>query len=168
MKRGVRPVSGTLDMTMLDGVVMNVIDMASEIVVVDDDVFPETALPEASFTSGATHRRTILVVRHPSRKTGFYLRPSVDVVVITGRKSPNDMHMVRHYNDCEHFKGASSVRRTKRCSKIVDTLRQQSAAPFEQVDGEEKGAARHTCTSIIGHPRKMACDNVRFYRSNTL
>ena len=50
MKRGVWPVGHSRYVTMLDGIVMNVIDVALKIRIITYQMLPKSALPNCSFT----------------------------------------------------------------------------------------------------------------------
>ena len=51
MERGVGPINDTLDVPMLNWIVVNIVDVSFEIVLIAYQVFPEPPLPKASLTS---------------------------------------------------------------------------------------------------------------------
>ena len=57
MERRVRPLAHARDKAMLDRLDMNGIDVALEIPVITDGVFPETTLPKREFSIAVAHDR---------------------------------------------------------------------------------------------------------------
>lgn len=54
MERRMRPIAGSLHVTMLDRVVVDVIEMMMPIFLIADDMFPIAALPDAAFATPLT------------------------------------------------------------------------------------------------------------------
>lgn len=48
-----RPIGGSGDISVFNGIVMDVIDVAAKIVIVAESMFPKPALPYAAFTLAA-------------------------------------------------------------------------------------------------------------------
>ena len=91
VEAGVGPVGGALDESVFDGVVVDVVDVATKIVRVADQVFPITALPQAAFAtrqaiSGAAFHRG-----QSAREAGLDPRPSDCIVGIAPWQPPQAM-----------------------------------------------------------------------------
>lgn len=59
----------------------------------------------------------------------------------------------------ERHEGAGGASGVEGIAQHIDMLYQQTTPPFEQVDGEEVGAARHTGTTIIRHAASRLARN---------
>lgn len=87
MDRRPPPVEGIRDQTVLDWVMVDVIDVASQILVVSDQVFPEAPLPEVVFAAPiATERHTLAQER--ARKSRLDRPPASREVSISFRQRP--------------------------------------------------------------------------------
>jgi hypothetical protein len=69
-----------------------------------------------------------------------------------GRGTSDAMEMIGQYDDRIDGEVATPARLGKHRAQVVDMLRQQPPATFEQGDGEEEGSARDNCANVSGHP----------------
>jgi len=51
MERGVRPIDGSLDVAMLNRIVVNIVNVSLKIILIAYQVFPKPPLPKGSFMS---------------------------------------------------------------------------------------------------------------------
>src|SRR4249919_3060905 len=119
-------------------------------------MLPIAALPDSPLTTGHAPDAPPLVDRQATGKAGLDLRPAIGVVRITRRQSPQAMQVIRQDHDRQHLERPCRTRSSERRPQIVDPIDQQPAAPFQQVDGEEVGAAWHPHAAIVRHPRNVA------------
>jgi len=83
-----RPVAGKFDVAVLDRIEMDVIEMATQIVLVPDQMFPISSLPDPTFTFPDPRLAPVLATCNVPRKPGFDLRPAHGKVIIPGRQGP--------------------------------------------------------------------------------
>jgi hypothetical protein len=74
---------------MLDRIPMNVINMPLEILVVANQAFPVSLLPDAALTPVDAAGGSSFTDRYGPRKPGLDQRPSGLVVRVIGRQGPN-------------------------------------------------------------------------------
>ncbi len=91
-----RPVGGTSDITVFDGVVMDVIDVVVKVVFVLQGVFPKPPLPYATLAFALATGVDAFGFGNASGKSGFDQHPAGRVIGIIGWQSENSMQMVRH------------------------------------------------------------------------
>ena len=93
----------TASQAVLDGIVVNIIDMMHQVRFAADSVFPESFLSDAPFPVMITRMRDfgfLTAVSQPRfGKPAFYASPPSGEIVIIFRQFPNAMDMVRQKND---------------------------------------------------------------------
>lgn len=98
---------------MLDGIIVDVIEVGLEIVLVFESVFPKASLPNAPsllilFAGGDLHIPAA-VRQEPRRKTLLDDAPATRIVGIAARQRPNRMQMIGQQHDCIQFKWPVSL-----------------------------------------------------------
>jgi hypothetical protein len=91
-ERRIRPLRGGCGQTMLDGVVMDVIDIPPPIVLVPDSMFPEPALPDVFFTGA------FAVCADALGDVIFDFPPTPGKIVVVFRQLPKAMEVVGQYD----------------------------------------------------------------------
>ena len=96
-----------------------------EIIVVLDGVFPETMLPDTTFTVLQTIRSQISFLSASvaifPRKLLFYLLPSSGIVIITRRELPHCVKMIRQQHDSQQIKRLSYQLQADRFMEAIST-----------------------------------------------
>ncbi len=143
-------------LTAFDRVVMDVIDMSTEIIIVTNQMLPIASLPDTSLPAGDAPFASPFIPGQTTRETCLDLCPAIGIVGITGRQTPHAMQVIGQHHDRQHIERPSRLRRPERGTQIVHPLHQQPATALQQIDGEETGAAGHTDATIVRHPRSVA------------
>lgn len=164
MERRMRPVGHAGDMPVLHRVVVDVIDMAAQVVRVADQVFPVAALPDAAFATRDAVGGTAFAGGQSSREAGLDLRPAIGVVGVALRQSPHAMQVVRQDHPGQQDEWTRRLGRAEGIAQQADVLQQQPAPPFKQVDGEETGTARHPDATIVRHAGSVPGWSMRRHR----
>jgi len=102
-----RPIGNAADPSVLDRIPMDIIHMPVEILIVADQVLPEAALPNATFTSSRPAFGNPFGFFYSTRELAFDQIPTSGKICIIRRKSPNAMQMVRQNDDRFHAEGPS-------------------------------------------------------------
>lgn len=130
---------------------MDVVDMARQIIVITDQVFPKTPLPDSAFPFRRAGSGYPLALRNPPRKSAFDLVPAGCIVAISRRQRPDGMHVLRQRypgNDLERMLRADGP---NRFTQLVDMFNQQAPPPIRQIDGKEIGGPADQGASV-SHP----------------
>lgn len=102
-KARIWPLMWTANQTVLDRIVVNIIDMMHQVNFAADSVFPESLLPDTPFPVMIPRLRDfgfLTAVSQPCfGKPAFYTSPPSGEIVIIFRQFPNTMNMVRQKND---------------------------------------------------------------------
>src|ERR1022692_789637 len=86
MKRGMPPLRHSPHPAMLDRIVVKVIHMLPVVILVTQQMFPITALPDTPLASALTYVASIFRTRDGERKSSLDDLPSQCKVVIAGRQ----------------------------------------------------------------------------------
>ena len=113
-------------MTMLDRIEMNVIDVALEIPVVLNRMFPESTLPDATFAFLLTAARYRLSYRQNARKVRFDQPPPSREIVIPVRERPNGMDMIGQHDDCIGCERMATTGVGERAAQCIDVIDEQT------------------------------------------
>jgi hypothetical protein len=143
MERGIRPIADAGDQAVLDRIDIAIRDVAAEILIVADQVFPKPALPDASFAARNAHRASRLGVGDGFRKDDFDQPPAQRKIGVDGRQRPNRMDMIGQHHHSVDRKRAARLRKPRRRAQRVDMVRQKAASLVQQIDSEEPASARH-------------------------
>ena len=97
-KRRIRPVTHSRDMPMFYGIEMNVVDVTGKVQFVANRVLPITPLPDATFASGETYGRSLLIPRNRFRKRNLDRFPTGRLVNVTRWKCPDTIHVIGQHH----------------------------------------------------------------------
>ncbi len=136
---------------VLDQVDVTILDVASEILMVADQVLPKPTLPDASFAARHAHRASPLGVGNRLGKIDFDQPPAQRKIGIAGRQRPNRVDMIGQHHHGVDRKRVARLREPRRRAQRADIVRQKAASPVQQIDGEEPASARHQGTAIVRH-----------------
>ena len=150
MERRMRPIADARDQAVLDRIDITVLDVAAEILVVADQVFPKPTLPDASFAARKAHRASQLGLRNGFGEVDFDQPPTQRKIGVAGRQRPNRVDMIGQHHHGVDRKGVARPRKPRRLAQHVDIVRQK-ASPVQQIDGEEPASAGYKGTAIIRH-----------------
>jgi hypothetical protein len=137
MKAAVGPVRNSLNMSMLYGIEVDVVDMAREISVIADRVLPIATLPDAFFSL----RRLALRARDglkPPGKTAFYQAPSNGKIRIMLRQSPECVEMIGQNANRNRAKWTTFLNSTVGPPQPIDFFDQQIARSVGKNDQKKK------------------------------
>ena len=150
-----RPIGGKSNVAVLDRIEMDVIEMAVQIVLVPDQMFPIASLPNPTFTLPDPRPTPVLITCNVPRKPGLDLRPAHGKVIIPGRQGPQAMQVFEEYDDGVELERSRTARRHERSTQGVDVLDQHCRATFGQVDREKIGASGGPMAKIVRHDHNI-------------
>ena len=150
MISGVRPVCDVSHVTVFDGVEMHVVHMGEVVFVVADDVFPVSALPDASFMSCQLRCASMFRGGNASRECAFDQPPAPGVVSIPGGEFNDAVKMLRQNHPRVDMKGVALPDGRHASLERINMLGQKLIFMSSlQGDSEEIGATRQPHTSIV-------------------
>src|SRR5215216_5952806 len=94
METTVRPIAHARDVSVLDGIVVNVIDVALEVGLVTDGVLPIAALPNSFVALGDFAQRPPSIAGKRPRKAAFDQVPTSRKICIVIWQRPDGVQMV--------------------------------------------------------------------------
>lgn len=112
-------------MAVLDGIKMDVVKMPRVVVLVSDDVFDESALPDAALALGSpTFRvgRGVDAASKAGREAAFDQSPPCGIVIIAARQRPHHVQMLRQDHRCIDMKRSIRPHRRDRPAEQIDML----------------------------------------------
>ncbi len=152
VKAGVGPIGGTTDEAVLDRVVMDVIDVVAVIGFIPNQVLPISTLPDAAFATSLTYGRSMFGDGYLLAESLLDPPPAAGEITVSGREGGDAMQMVGQDDPCVDPEASPSCGVHDGMLEEVQSPDQQViAAPFQQVHGEEVGAALVPKASVIGH-----------------
>ena len=151
-----RPVRDAGDVAMLLRIDMDVVDAPAQVVFVANPLFPVAALPDAAFGFFPAALREPLTGWKGAREVALDVAPAGSVVVVALGQAPGAMQMVGQDRPGEQGERSGGMGHLERFAQGVEVVDEQRAPAFQQIDGEEVGAARHPDASIVGHTRNIA------------
>ena len=152
MNAGMRPIDRVAYVAMLDRIEVHVIDMAAEVIIVADQVFPIPPLPDAALALGDTTIAPPFALGHCAGEAGLDQPPSQGMVGIVRRQRPDGVQVFgqhHHGVDCERM---SKLYMANGITQLIDAVGQKGRSPIGEIDREEISRARGTCASVVGHP----------------
>lgn len=156
VKRGQWPIRNARGVSMLDRIEVDVIEVAPEVVLVSDPVFPEATLPESTFPFRDPRGTPPFPRWHSHRECRFHIRPAHRVVHVAGRQRPEAVQVIRQHDDGIHDEWARDARSPKGLTQCIDVLRQERPPPLGDGDREEIRASGHPTAAIFRHDGKIA------------
>jgi len=136
-------------------IIVNIVDMPSEIVVVANRVLPISPLPEGKLPVAMTRNRNSGL--HDSfGKSAFDQAPSVRIVSVSFRQCHDNVKVVgQHYDriDCE---GVREPDFPYRCAQGFDVLNQHPRGSIHQRQREEERPSRNEISTVMHHAAMLA------------
>src|SRR5215468_3629468 len=144
------PVRDTRHEPMLHGIEMDVVDVAFEIGLIADRVFPIATLPNAflALQSLALRARPRF---DSAGKATFDEAPSAGEIRIVRRERPQCMEVIRQDANRYSFKWTTLLNNAIGLSQPIDFSGQQIAGAVGQHNGEKEDTAFDTRAKIIRH-----------------
>lgn len=155
------PIRHAGDVPVFDRVVMDVIAVDVEIPLITKGMFPESALPNASFAFLLPSSRQAFPRREGSGKRGFDQPPSCGVVRIVRRQSPQAMQMIRENDDSVDVKRSLPPHGNERGTQGVNLFRQEIPAAFQEGDREKVGSTGDIGANVMRHGGEFAAFTAR-------
>jgi hypothetical protein len=141
---------------VLDGVVVNVVQVGLKVALVANRVFPEAALPHGTFTVTAPRGRwgTFAddVTIDASREAAFYQGDARGEIVIFGRKLHHQVQMVRQHYSGPDLKRVCGLYRTKsgpQSGNLAGSA--QNGASVERYQRQKEPAAGCVQANVLAH-----------------
>ena len=152
VQAGVGPFDGATDEAVLDRVVMDVIDVVTVIGFIADQVLPIPTLPDAAFATSLTYGRSMFGDGYLLAESLLDPPPATGEIAVSGREGGNAMQMLGQDDPCVDPEASPACGVYDGMLEEIQSADQQVvAAPFQQVHGEEVGAALVPKASVIGH-----------------
>lgn len=95
--------------SVLDRIVMNVINMRLQIPLVPNQMFPIAALPESAFPLRGAARKNAFIFWNTACEARLDQRPARRIVRIPRRQPPDCMKMIRHHNHGHNFERVAEL-----------------------------------------------------------
>ena len=124
-----RPIAHARDEPMLDRIDVAIFDMARVIGFVADQVFPETALPDAALVAGNANGAAPLAFRKRLREPALDQSPARREIAIAWRQPPDRMQMIGQHDERGNFEAVGLPRRGDGLAQISDMLDKQGLTP---------------------------------------
>jgi hypothetical protein len=124
-----RPVADAADQAVLDGIDVAILDVAAEILIVANEMFPEAALPDGAFAARDADRAALLGLGNGLGQADLDQAPAQRKIRVTGRQGPNHVDAIgQHYHGIDG-KRVARLREPRRLAQRVDMVGQKAAAP---------------------------------------
>ena len=146
-----RPISNLRHIPMLDGIEVNVIDVALEIRIVSNRMLPVTALPNSSLASDNFAGAAWHIAGKAARKSTLDQTPAQRKIGIAGRQRPDGMEMVRQYANCDSLKCVPLLNRRVDSPESVNVAHKRVPRSVRKSNGKEKNSAFDVWTSVSWH-----------------
>ena len=128
-----------------------IFDVAAIVVIVPDQVLPETALPDPPFAARPTNFASPLGRRHRLGEDDLDLSPAGRKIGVAFGQSPNRVNVVGQHDERVNAKWMPVKGAAGRFTQRLDLVGEETAATIEQVRREEPASSRDKCATIIGH-----------------
>jgi hypothetical protein len=162
-KRRVRPVPHPLDVTMLERIDVDIVDMGRVVRIVPDGVLPEAPLPDAPLVAPPADLGSVLDLLQGPREMLFDRPPAFRVIVVSGWECPDRVQVVRKHDPRVDVKRTPAAYAANGVSELGNVSDQQIIrVSLEQVHREKIRAARYADAAIVGHFGSMSFGAIRF------
>lgn len=148
VKRRIRPFHRARYVTMLAGIPMNVVHVPRKIVIVPNQMFPITSLPDTPLSLGNTAGIDPLTWRQAARNPRLDQRPAAGIIHIPVGQGPQGVEVVGQDHDGIDGKGVTFPHTAHHSAQNVHVFNQQATPPIDQIDREEIGGTRHMGTTV--------------------
>jgi hypothetical protein len=139
---------------MLDGVVVDVIEVIIHVRLIVDGVFPKTSLPHATATLTTARVGSDLLgaadIEPTPSEISFDPRPTQRVTIVTGRQSPDRVEMIGKQHNRDHRQRKSrEAFAHHRSEQTAGRLRGEQRRTAFRDNREEISPARNKVPSIV-------------------
>ena len=158
MKAAMRPVDNTRDMSVLDRIEMDIVDMALQIGIIANGVLPIATLPD-----------TLLSLAHlacgsrqgskAAREAALDQAPAGGKISVSFRQCPNRVNVIGQDADRDGFERAALLDGSIDNSQSINLVQQQPARPVGENDGEEENAAFEFRSDVSWHEQIILYKN---------
>ena len=151
-----RPVADPGNVSVLDRIEVNVIDMAGEVGIITDGVFPIAALPNSLLAPDDLAPAPLHFASKEARKSTLNLTPANRKICVALRQAPDRMKMVRQNADRDRVECTPFSNRRINFSQQINVPHQEVTRSIRERHGKEKDAALKLATTIRGHRAKLS------------
>ncbi len=150
-KGGKRPIRHPVNITMLEGIDMNVIHVASKILFIPDPMLPETPLPQTPLAfPGATGRDRLAAGQSPA-EMGLDQSPTGREIVVAFGQCPQRMHVIGQHHPGVDMKWPVRSDATHRRAQTVDLPNQQIRSPIGNGHRKKPRCPPSTIPPVVRH-----------------
>lgn len=128
METRIRPIDNPPHLPVFCRIPMDIIHVLIEILLVDNEVRPESPLPDTASTSLSAAFRNAFSLLQGSGRSPFNQIPARRKIPIPRREGPYAMQMIRHDDNRVDVKRPSFLNVKKRCAQEVDFSYKQIVA----------------------------------------
>src|SRR5262249_2502578 len=151
VKRRERPIAYTRDKSMLHGINVAIFNVTAVVLLIPDQVLPETALPYTALTARATDFAQPLRPRDRLREHDLDQSPSHRKIRVSFGQSPNRVNVVGQYDECADVEWVPLACAARGLTQGFDLVGQKSAATIEEICREEPASSRDKRAPVIWH-----------------
>ena len=126
MKATMRPVRDARNVSMLDRVVVDVIDMALKIGVIANSVLPVATLPDALLSARDFAFRSRPRIESSRESTLDEIPAGGEILIMLGQY-PDSVDMIGQDANCDRFEASTLLNRAVDLSQAIDFLDQEIA-----------------------------------------
>lgn len=112
-------------MTMLHWIDMDVIQMPLQIVFIEDQVFPETSLPDTAFALAQPTGTDALAWRDLAGEPRLDQHPARGAIAIPLRQRPQGVHVIGQHHPAQDIEGVTLLDLANTVPQEIDLLHQQ-------------------------------------------
>ena len=145
-----RPIRYARDMSMLQRIEMNVVDMALQIGVVANGVLPIATLPDALLSFGNFACGSRLRIK-ATRKAALDQAPARGKIGVAFRQGPEGVQVIGQDANRDRFKRSTLLDCPVNPPEAVDLLEQKVTRPFGKNNREKENAALDFGSTILRH-----------------
>jgi hypothetical protein len=145
------PIAYAAHQTVLHRIDMTILDVSAEILLVADQMFPKSTLPDAPFATLPPNLAAPLGLGNGLSEADFYQPPTQREIGVARRQRPNRVDMFGQYHHRVDRKRVAHLDDAHCLAQGADILRQKAASPVQEIDGEEPASPRYESATIIRH-----------------
>lgn len=134
---------------------MYVFDVSSEVLLVADEMFPISAMPDSLFflLGSRTGRRNFITIFAVLGEQGFDQAPAGGIIAVTLGQCPDTMEMIWHEYKGVYLEGIELQDTSESISEYFDILRITEDLSFSVCDQREEIGATLDADSSVFHGR---------------
>ena len=121
-----RPLARPLDVSMLDGIDVHVIDVVLQIDLVTNPMLPKPPLSYAALAPRCARSRDGFAPCNGARKATFDQRPTSGKIVVVPGQRPDRVHVFGKHHPSDHFEEMALFGGSHRSAQIIDVFDQKA------------------------------------------